>query len=363
MLIKCNQKLNTSFQKILPFRRFAELFAFTLGARFIYTIMKEAYYFSHDNNARRDPKLITLRSEYGKAGCYDFWIIIEVLSEQGGEIDIELFYNCMIFELQMSKEEVKNYVEFLLKIGLLTLYKNKILSKRLKKTLKIRNELSQKRSQSVKIRWDKYKENKIDADNTNVLQMNNKSNTNVIQLKERKGNERKGKEIKEKEKKEEEREISEDENLPPSFKGLNLKKEEELLKAKKDFIDDLLGIFAEEYKKARQLDFILINAGKERAGIGKLLKNFRTRNKGKDSEATKKEFHKFFRSCLEIGDNWHYIKMSPNHIASNLNEIKTLLKTKVPVVRKEPGEMVATDEEREHWNKQMERQHEQYNLP
>ncbi|MCI3027720.1 DUF4373 domain-containing protein [Desemzia sp. C1] len=45
---------------------------------------KEAYYFSHDNNARRDPKILALRSKYGNEGYAWYWILIEMLSEQEG---------------------------------------------------------------------------------------------------------------------------------------------------------------------------------------------------------------------------------------------------------------------------------------
>ncbi len=43
--------------------------------------MKEAYYFSHDSNARNDPKIRALRKQYGIAGYGLYWIIIEMLRE------------------------------------------------------------------------------------------------------------------------------------------------------------------------------------------------------------------------------------------------------------------------------------------
>ena len=46
--------------------------------------MKEAYYFSHDANARRDPKILAMRNEYGCEGYGWYWILIEMLSEQEG---------------------------------------------------------------------------------------------------------------------------------------------------------------------------------------------------------------------------------------------------------------------------------------
>lgn len=43
---------------------------------------KEAYYFSHDSNARRDPKILAMRNEYGNEGYGWYWIIVEMMSEQ-----------------------------------------------------------------------------------------------------------------------------------------------------------------------------------------------------------------------------------------------------------------------------------------
>ena len=45
---------------------------------------KDAYYFSHDSNAARDPKCAALISEFGAEGYGIYWMIIETLSEQDG---------------------------------------------------------------------------------------------------------------------------------------------------------------------------------------------------------------------------------------------------------------------------------------
>jgi len=42
---------------------------------------KDAYYFSHDSNARNDPKIKALRKKYGLAGYAKYFIIIEMLRE------------------------------------------------------------------------------------------------------------------------------------------------------------------------------------------------------------------------------------------------------------------------------------------
>ena len=43
---------------------------------------KDAFYFPHDSNARRDNKILAMTSVYGNEGYGIYWKIIEVLREQ-----------------------------------------------------------------------------------------------------------------------------------------------------------------------------------------------------------------------------------------------------------------------------------------
>lgn len=44
--------------------------------------MKDAYYFSHDANARNDPKIMALIHTYGMEGYGRWWVLVEMLREQ-----------------------------------------------------------------------------------------------------------------------------------------------------------------------------------------------------------------------------------------------------------------------------------------
>jgi hypothetical protein len=44
--------------------------------------MKEAYYFSHDSNAKDDPKCVMLIDQMGLEGYGIFWVLVEVLRDQ-----------------------------------------------------------------------------------------------------------------------------------------------------------------------------------------------------------------------------------------------------------------------------------------
>ena len=43
---------------------------------------KDAYYFSHDSNARNDQRLVKIRMKYGMEGYGIYFGIIEILREQ-----------------------------------------------------------------------------------------------------------------------------------------------------------------------------------------------------------------------------------------------------------------------------------------
>ena len=46
--------------------------------------MKDAYYFPHDSNATRDPKVMILMGEMGLEGYGIYWVLIELLRDQPG---------------------------------------------------------------------------------------------------------------------------------------------------------------------------------------------------------------------------------------------------------------------------------------
>ena len=49
---------------------------------FLFLMKKEAYYFSHDANAKDDPKILQLRMHLGWEGYGLFWGLIELLRNQ-----------------------------------------------------------------------------------------------------------------------------------------------------------------------------------------------------------------------------------------------------------------------------------------
>lgn len=45
---------------------------------------KDAYYFSHDSNAKTDPAMLACRAKYGSAGYGDYFMIVEMLRDENG---------------------------------------------------------------------------------------------------------------------------------------------------------------------------------------------------------------------------------------------------------------------------------------
>jgi len=93
----------------------------------------------------------------------------------------------------------------------------------------------------------------------------------------------------------------------------------------KDFIDELLEIFCEEYERERGKPFALIAKAKERNAMGKLLAFFKSeREENPTREETLKVFRMMFQWAVGVKEKWHFEKMSPTHLMTNYNELRTL---------------------------------------
>ncbi len=77
---------------------------------------KDAYYFSHDSNARTDPKIMAMMKAYGIEGYGRFWIIVESLSEQSDykmelcEWSIDALAMAMLCETDSAKKFVNDCI-------------------------------------------------------------------------------------------------------------------------------------------------------------------------------------------------------------------------------------------------------------
>ncbi len=74
-------------------------------------MMKDSYYFSHDCNARNDPRMLDVRAKFGWHGYGLYWAIIEVMREQKDYMISESSLPGIAFGFGMTFEEFIEFVD------------------------------------------------------------------------------------------------------------------------------------------------------------------------------------------------------------------------------------------------------------
>lgn len=163
--------------------------------------MKEAYFFSHDYNARQDPKMQEVLMDLGVAGLGIYWCVIEQLYEQGGSLPLSSI-KAIAFTLHANIEDVRNLVE---NYGLFENDGTEFWSPRVSRQIDGRKKLTEKRAEAAAGRWAKSGKNGSFNANASKTDANASENdANAMQKNENGGfcNAIKGKEIKENKRKE-----------------------------------------------------------------------------------------------------------------------------------------------------------------
>lgn len=137
--------------------------------------LKIKEYFSHDYNARNDPRIVKLFMTKGLLGIGLYWCVIEMLYESNGYI---MHSECerIAFELRTDCETIKLLIS---DFDLFKVDKKRFWSESVLKRLNLRKEKSNKAKHSASVRWN----------NANALQT--QSEGNAIKLKKRKEKENK----------------------------------------------------------------------------------------------------------------------------------------------------------------------------
>ena len=71
---------------------------------------KEAYYFSHDSNARNDEKILAVRMRHGAEGYGVYFMILERLLDSTKYMSVK-DYNVIAFDLRVSASVIKSVIE------------------------------------------------------------------------------------------------------------------------------------------------------------------------------------------------------------------------------------------------------------
>ncbi len=125
--------------------------------------VKEVYYFSHDSNARNDPKICKLRMGHGLEGYAIYWMIIEMLREQTCyKLNIS-DYDAIAMQAQCEPEKVQSIIKDCIeKYGLFECdVDDNFWSNSLIKRMEQKEEKSEKARQAALSRW---KDNNDDTD-------------------------------------------------------------------------------------------------------------------------------------------------------------------------------------------------------
>ena len=157
--------------------------------------MKESYFFSHDYNARQDPKMQEVLMDYGVAGIGIYWCIIEQLYEQGGRLLLSNI-KAIAFSLHANIDDVRSIVE---NYGLFDNDGVEFWSPSVSRRLESRKQTAEKRTKAASKRWEKTaKEANPDANasNSDANAMHECNNDDAMQCykKKRKEKEKKVKE-------------------------------------------------------------------------------------------------------------------------------------------------------------------------
>lgn len=153
-----------------------------------------AYYFSHDSNAKDDPKCMLLIDQLGLEGYGIYWVLVEVLREQNG---FQYPLNLVPILARRYNTTAEKMLTVIKKYGLFEVVEDTFFSLSLIKRMdKMSISIEQKRQAGIASAEKRKLLREATGVATDVQQPFNECST--IKRKEKKGNEIKGKETKEK---------------------------------------------------------------------------------------------------------------------------------------------------------------------
>lgn len=136
--------------------------------------MKDAYYFTHDSNARHDEKMLQLRSVYRAQGYGWFWILVEMMRDATAyrlQYDGKYSFKAIAKELDCSEEQARQFVDDCInEFHLFALEDGAFFSPSLIRRMLPMEQKREKARQSARARWNQ-------AGNANQMLTNSNGNT------------------------------------------------------------------------------------------------------------------------------------------------------------------------------------------
>lgn len=112
---------------------------------------KDAYYFSHDSNARHDPKIVALLAKHGAAGYGRYWMVVETLrNEDEYRLDFtqEYIQESLAATLLCNQDELHAFIGDCVKYHLLSSDDTFIWSESLLRRMEKLDEIKAKRAEA-----------------------------------------------------------------------------------------------------------------------------------------------------------------------------------------------------------------------
>jgi hypothetical protein len=121
--------------------------------------MKDAYYFSHDFNARNDQKIVGMRTEYGMEGYGMYFMLLEIMGESSNyriDLNAKFSYNALAAQLMVDVLNLKTFIDDCVsEFELFYVEDGFLCSTSFLNRMKLKNEKSEKARESALKRWGK----------------------------------------------------------------------------------------------------------------------------------------------------------------------------------------------------------------
>ena len=119
---------------------------------------KDTFWFRHDTNAHSDLKIRALIKLYGWAGYGWWWLVVELLrNEETYKLPYdEVTTEALAIDMNVTAEEVDDYIKYLIKVKLLHINGDKqLFSKRLLADMEFKDKKAEAARAAASKRWQK----------------------------------------------------------------------------------------------------------------------------------------------------------------------------------------------------------------
>ncbi len=119
------------------------------------------HYFSHDADARHDPKIVCMMNVFGMEGYGIYWCVVEILREEDKfryKIDNKYWAEGLAGECKVTKEKMVKFIDFCVEIDLLQRNEKYFWSESLNRRMGRMVMITESNKRAVNIRWKRHRE-------------------------------------------------------------------------------------------------------------------------------------------------------------------------------------------------------------